>query len=83
MKTTTFETDKVLTTIVHFNRVAMQRGSEYVWTVHNSLGCFNVTKVVMRVPMFTIFDKDGRQPRAKFKGKARISIKDSVAYLHS
>lgn len=77
----TFSTDKRLATVVHFNRIAMQQGKPEVWTVHNSLGCFGVKEVVMQVPMKTIYNPNGRQPRAKFHGMARVEIKNGVAYL--
>jgi hypothetical protein len=81
MVTDTFKSNKKLVTIVHFNRIAMQRGSEYVWTVHNSLGCFQVKDVKIRCAMDTIFKKDGPQPRAKFKGKAFVEVSNGVATL--
>lgn len=81
MITNNFKTKKRLMTIVHFNRCAMQQGLPNVWTVHNSLGCFQVTLVKMRTPMDTVFDPDGRQPRAKFKGPAIVEVLDGVAIL--
>ncbi len=81
MKAEHSETDKRLMTIVHFNRIAMQRGEAEVWTVHNSLGCFNVIEVRMNCPMHTVYAPNGRPPRAKFKGTARLIIVNSVAYL--
>lgn len=81
MKLGHFKTAKRLMTVVHFNRIAMQRGEPQVWTVHNSLGCFNVTAVRILVPMETVFKPNGTQPRAKFKGKAQIEISEGIAYL--
>lgn len=81
MKLGNFKTDKRLMTVVHFNRIAMQRGEHQVWTVHNSLGCFQVDAVQIKVPMDTVFRKDGPQPRAKFKGRARVHIVNGVALL--
>jgi hypothetical protein len=81
MNTTTFKTNRRLVTVVHFNRIAMQRGDTHVWTVHNHLGCFNVREVRIQTPMNSIFDPDGRQPRAKFKGLAMVEIKNGIATL--
>jgi len=81
MITNNFKTLKRLMTIVHFNRIAMQRGEPNVWTVHNSLGCFQVKEVRMRCPMNTVFRADGPQPRAKFKGAAIVEVTEGVAVL--
>jgi hypothetical protein len=68
-------------TLVHFNRIAMQRGQPHVWTVHNRLGCFNVKGVDIRCPMQTRFRPNARQPRAVFKGLAFVEIKGDMAIL--
>lgn len=78
---TNYKANKRLMTVVHFNRIAMQRKEPWVWTVHNSLGCFQVQKVVLKCPMETVFKADGPQPRAKFKGPAFVEVKDGVATL--
>ena len=76
-----FRTDNRLMTIVHFNRIAMARGQQEVWTVHNSLGCFAVKNVHVNTPMYTVFDPAGKQPRAKFKGAAVLQIANGTAIL--
>jgi hypothetical protein len=81
MISNSFRTKKRLMTVVHFNRCAMQRGQEHVWTVHNSLGCFQVKGVRMLTPMESVFRADGPQPRAKFKGKAVVEVTDGIATL--
>ena len=58
----------------HFNRVNMQRGSPYVWTVHNSRGCYQGTGIVSFVPMRTVFKPEGKQPRAYFEGWAHVKM---------
>jgi hypothetical protein len=55
----------------HFNRVNMQRGDSRVWTVHFRGVCYQTEVIEFHVPMTTKFDKDGRQPRATLRGKAR------------
>jgi len=59
----------------------MQRGNPNVWTVHNSRGCFQGEEVITTVSMKTVFNKDGRQPRAYFVGRGRVSIQDSKIYI--
>lgn len=81
MITNNYKADRRLMTVVHFNRIAMQRGEEHVWTVHNSRGCFNVREVRIQTPMNSIFDPKGRQPRAKFKGLASVEVKNGIATL--
>jgi len=56
----------------HFNRINMQRGNPRVWTVHNSRGCFQGTEIISKVPMETVFNPTGRQPRAYFTGYANV-----------
>ena len=81
MITLNYKSDKKLMTRVHFNRIAMQRGDEHVWTVHNSLGCFQVKKVRIAAVLDTVFKPNGVQPRAYFKGRARVTVADGVATL--
>ena len=81
MISTNFKTAKRLMTRVHFNRIEMQRGGSHVWTVHNSLGCFQVKSVVMNAAMQTVFKPDGVQPRAYFKGPAVVEVRDGIAVL--
>lgn len=68
---------------LHFNRINMQRGNPNVWTVHNSRGCFQAQKVVVMVPVESVFKKDGRQPRAYFSGSATLSRLHNGALLLS
>lgn len=65
----------------HFNRVNMQRGNPNVWTVHTSLGCFQGTKVVLRVEAETMFKPDGPQPRAYFTGRGRVRMDGSIIFI--
>lgn len=65
---------KIQAVMVHFNRINMQRGDARVWTVHTSQACHQVTAVDIRVPLRSVFKKDGRQPRAYFKGKAKVRL---------
>jgi hypothetical protein len=81
MEMTTFADCKPRVQTVHFNRIAMQRGSSYVWTVHNSRGCFNVRRVVLLKPFVSVFQRDGRQPRAKFKGVGTLKISNGEAFI--
>lgn len=81
MIATKFKASKRLMTVVHFNRIEMQRGGTHVWTVHNSLGCFQVKEVVIMTPMVSRFRPDGRQPRALFRGPAIVEIKNGTAVL--
>ena len=81
MISTNFKTAKRLMTRVHFNRIEMQRGGSHVWTVHNSLGCFQVKNVVMHTTMQTVFKPNGTQPRAYFKGPAAVEVRDGIAVL--
>lgn len=81
MLTNNFKTEKRLMTRVHFNRIAMQRKETHVWTVHNGLGCFQVSEVKILAPLTTVFKPDGIQPRAYFKGRVRVEVKDGIATL--
>jgi len=81
MITEAFKTEKRYMTLVHFNRINMQRGNPRVWTVHNRLGCFQVKDVDIRCPMRTRFRPNGTQPRAVFKGPAMVEIRNGVAIL--
>ena len=58
----------------HFNRVNMQRGKPEVWTVHTSRGCFQGPYIDSIVPMHTMYNEDGRQPRAYFTGYADVVV---------
>lgn len=53
---------------LHFNKVAMQRGDPKVWSIQTTKGCFHAAKVVIEVPLESVFKKNGPQPRAKFRG---------------
>ena len=57
---------------LHFNRINMQRGNPNVWTVHNCRGCFQGQRVLVYVPLESVFNKDGKQPRAYFTGKGIV-----------
>jgi len=78
---TNYKSQKRLMTRVHFNRIEMQRGGEYVWTVHNSEGCFQVKEVQILTPLVTVYKPLGVQPRAYFKGVCNVHVKEEVAYL--
>lgn len=62
---------------IHFNRIAMQRGQPGIWTVKTSDKCHPAEKVLImrdgQVLLETVFNKDGQQPRAFFKGRAKVS----------
>jgi hypothetical protein len=77
----TYEDSNPRKCVVHFNRIAMQRGDDHVWTVHTSKACFNVKAVEIFAHMTTQYDPKGRQPRAKFVGRARLVINGGTAYL--
>lgn len=60
---------KLKTFYLHFNRIAMQRGDPKVWSIRTSKGCFHAEKVVVEVPLETVFKPEKKQnPRAFFKG---------------
>ena len=54
----------------HFNRIAMQRGSPLVWTVHFRGACLPAAEVIFRTAMHTRYRPLGRQPRATLRGWA-------------
>ncbi len=66
---------------LHFNRINMQRGNPNVWTIHNSRGCFQTHKVIVHVPLETIFKKDARQPRAYFSGYGTIVPDGEILHI--
>lgn len=57
---------------LHFNRNNMRQGSQAVWTIHLSNECIAAREVDVQVPVKTIYNPSGRQPRAYLKGKGRI-----------
>jgi len=63
----------------------MQRGNPRVWTAHNSRACFQGEKVVIRhngvIVAETVFNPDGKQPRAYFKGKGNITAKGNTVFV--
>lgn len=79
MITTDFQSTRRLTARVHFNRVEMQRGGEHVWTVHTCEGCFQVKDVQLRTSFDTKFKPMGVQPRAFFKGRTVLEVKNGIA----
>jgi hypothetical protein len=81
METNSFTDDRPRMQTVHFNRVAMQRGSDHVWTIHNTIGCFQVKRVTLLKPFVSYFRQDGPQPRAKFKGVGVLHIQNGEAYI--
>lgn len=58
---------------LHFNRINMQRGEENVWTVHTHGMCLQGREVSCSVPLTTVFNPNGRQPRAYLHGRGRVS----------
>lgn len=48
----------------------MQRGLPNVWSVHFKGRCYLAPKVSILRPIESVFDANGRQPRAKFRGFA-------------
>jgi hypothetical protein len=68
---------------VHFNRINMQRGNPNVWTVHASGVCYQVASVQINVPVHTVYNPAGPQPRAFFSGFAHVDVRqDGVAVLY-
>lgn len=59
---------------LHFNRINMQRGNPNVWTVHFSDRCIQARSINVKVPLETIFNPQGRQPRAYLSGKGQVEI---------
>lgn len=74
-----------LKTKLHFNRVAMQRGSPNVWTAHNSRGCFGAKKLVVmhdgKIIAETVFDPKARQPRAYFVTHGKVKYRGGTAIV--
>lgn len=66
---------------LHFNRVNMQRGNPKIWTVHTSKCCYQVKQVKVYVPLETVFNPDGPQPRAYLAGRAEVYVHKNIAYL--
>lgn len=61
---------------LHFNRINVMRWNDDIWTVHLSDRCIQTKKVVVRVPLETIYKgHTARQPRAYMKGKGIIEVK--------
>lgn len=81
MITTNFSSKKRLMTKVHFNRIEMQRGGDYVWTVHSAEGCFQVKEVAIHTLLTTVYNPRGVQPRAYFKGRSRVEVQGDIAHL--
>lgn len=75
-------TERKLKFRVHFNRINMQRGLPLVWTVHTSRGCYQVAEIQSYVPMHTVFNKTGRQPRAYFTGFGDVTIYGNTAVIN-
>src|SRR5260370_1300638 len=75
-------TDRKLKTKLHFNRVNMVRGKDEVWTAHNSHGCFQGEKLVIRhngvVVAGTIFNPKANRPRGYFVAAAAFSLRLSA-----
>lgn len=74
-----------LKTKLHFNRVNMVRGKAEVWTAHNSRGCFQGEKLVIRhngvIVAETVFDPKARQPRAYFVAHGNVSYEGKTAVV--
>ena len=66
---------------LHFNRINMQRGNPNVWTVHNSHGCFQAKEIEVLVPIKTIFNPQGKQPRAYFSGYGFIRYEGKTLFV--
>lgn len=76
-----FQSKKKLMVKVHFNRIEMQRGGKNVWTVHSSEGCFQMEKVEIHTHLTALYNPQGIQPRAYFKGRSRVAVAQHVAHL--
>jgi len=59
---------------LHFNRINMQRGNPNVWTVHTSRGYFQGVHIDCIVPIWTVFKKNGSQPRAYLQGYGHVRV---------
>lgn len=62
----------------HFNRINMQRGNPKVWTVHNSKACYQGEKIILMVPVESVFKPNGTQPRAYFTGRGAVRMEGST-----
>lgn len=61
---------------LHFNRFGAKRAAQDVWTVHLSDRCVPAKKVVVNVPLETIYKgDDAPQPRAFLRGRGIINVK--------
>lgn len=67
----------------HFSRVNMQRGDPNVWTVYTSRGCFHGEKIVLEVPVETVFKPNGAQPRAYFTGRGVVTTEGGTIFVRS
>ena len=67
-----FKVTKRYSFFCHFNRPAMQQGKLVVWSVHFRGACYQASKLYINVPVESKYVKDGRQPRATFRGKAAL-----------
>lgn len=74
-----------LKTRLHFNRVNMQRKKPQVWTAHNSQSCNQAEKLIIRhngkVLLETVYDPDGRQPRAFFSCYGTVVYEGNSAVI--
>lgn len=69
---------------LHFNRINVQRGDPDVWTVHLSDQCIQTKHVDCRVRIETVYrGATARQPRAYFKGKGRVIVRDDLVIITS
>lgn len=67
---------------LHFNRINVQRGNPDIWTVHLSNRCIQTKKVIVKVPLETIYKGDtARQPRAYLKGIGKINVKKGLVVI--
>ncbi len=67
---------------LHFNRLNVRRGDPDVWTVHRSDRCMQVKKIVVQVPVETVYKgAQAPQPRAFFRGKGVVRIANGIAYI--
>ena len=62
---------KIYRFFMHFNRVNMQRGSPNVWSVHFRGTCYMTPKVIVGVPIESVYKPNGKQPRVILRGWAR------------
>lgn len=78
---------KLLKTKLHFNRVNMQRKNPKVWTAHNSHGCFQAEKLVIKkdgqTVAETVFKPEAHQPRAYFTVFGKITIDGNTVIVEA